>query len=160
MAEAGRRQVAKRLTDADKALRAAAGRVLDARFAQMSDTIGDWWSSIRPDELVGFVGVKRRAGGALFVNLVAALRVDPVGETVERDALGVYGDSQLNALGLSIFLARAELLGSTLVVLDDPISGSDADHRLTFVQNTLGRLLDAGTQVVLTTFDNKLAERR
>lgn len=158
VAEAARRRVAKRLAAAEKVLRVAAGRVLDARFAQMSDTIGDWWSSVRPEELVGFGGVKRRAGGALFVNLVAALRADPVGVTVERDALGVYSDSQLNALGLSIFLARAELLGSPLVVLDDPIPGSDADHRLTFVQNTLGRLLDAGTQVILTTFDNKLAD--
>lgn len=70
----------------------------------------------------------------------------------------MYSDSQLNALGLSIFLARAELLGSSVVVLDDPIPGSDADHRLTFVQNTLTRLLDAGTQVILTTFDSKLAD--
>lgn len=158
VAEGARRRVVARVTTADKALRTAAGRVLDARFARMSDTIGAWWTSIRPEELVGFGGVKRRAGGALFVNLVAALRADPTWDAVERDALGVYSDSQLNALGLSIFLARAELLGVPLVVLDDPIPGSDADHRLTFVQNSLGRLLDAGTQVVLTTFDGKLAD--
>ena len=70
----------------------------------------------------------------------------------------MYSDSQLNALGLSIFLARAQLLGAPVVVLDDPIPGSDSDHRLTFVQNTLGGLLDSGTQVILTTFDSKLAE--
>jgi hypothetical protein len=102
--------------------------------------------------------VKRRAGGERFVNLVAARRADPAAKVIERDALGVYSDSQLNALGLSIFLARAELLGTPLVVLDDPIPGSDPEHRLTFVQNTLGRLLDGGTQVVLTTFDGKLAD--
>jgi AAA domain-containing protein len=155
---AGVRRAAKRLSKAERALRTAAGRVLDARFDKMSDTISAWWTSIRPEELVGFGGVKRRAGGALFVNLVAALRADSAGAPVERDALGVYSDSQLNALGLSIFLARAELLGSPIVILDDPIPGSDADHRLTFVQNTLTRLLDTGTQVVLTTFDNKLAD--
>jgi len=44
------------------------------------------------------------------------------------------------------------------VVLDDPIPGSDGDHRLTFVQNTLQGLLDAGTQVILTTHDSKLAD--
>lgn len=156
--EAIRQRTIRRLTAADKALRDGAGAVLDGRFAQMSDTITKWWSTIRPEELVGFGGIKRRAAGALFVNLIADLRVDATSTPVEREALGVYSDSQLNALGLSIFLARTELLGAPIVVLDDPIPGSDAGHRLTFVQYTLGALLAAGTQVILTTFDSKLAE--
>ncbi len=158
LAEARRQRIIKRLNNAEKHLRDAAGSVLDTRFDQMSDTITKWWGTIRPDELVGFGGVKRRAGGNLFVNLVAALHVDPTSPAVERDALGVYSDSQLNALGLSLFLARNDLLGSPIVVLDDPIPGSDSNHRLTFIQNTLGFLLDAGIQVILTTFDSKLAE--
>ncbi len=158
VSEAGRQLTIKRVTAAERALREAAVDLVDTRFAQMSDTITSWWTTIRPEELVGFGGIKRRAGGALFVNLVAALRSDPGSDPVEREALGVYSDSQLNALGLSIFLARAELLRSPIVVLDDPIPGSDADHRLTFVQNTLGKLLDSGVQVVLTTFDGKLAD--
>lgn len=156
--EAARQRTIKRLTAAERALREAAGAVLDGRFAQMSTTITGWWATIRPEELVGFGGIKRRAGGALYVNLVAALRAELGSDPIERDALGVYSDSQLNALGLSIFLARTELLGSPIVVLDDPIPGSDPAHRLTFVQNTLGRLLDSGVQLVLTTFDSKLAD--
>ena len=156
--EAIRQRTIRRLTAADKALRDGAGAVLDDRFAQMSDTITKWWSTIRPEELVGFGGIKRRAAGTLFVNLIADLRVDATSTPVEREALGVYSDSQLNALGLSIFLARTELLGAPIVVLDVPIPGSDAGHRLTFVQYTLGALLTAGTQVILTTFDSKLAE--
>lgn len=156
--ESARQRTIKRLSNAESELRAAAGAVLDARFAQMSDTITKWWATIRPEELVGFGGIKRRAGGALFVNLIASLRIDPTSTPVEREALGVYSDSQLNALGLSIFLARNELLGAPIVMLDDPIPGSDADHRLTFVQNTLSELLGAGIQVLLTTFDSKLAE--
>jgi len=76
---------------------------------------------------------------------------------VERHALGVFSDSQLNALGLATFLARTELMATPLVVLDDPIPGSDGDHRFTFAQDTIEALLDAGTQVVLTTYDDKLA---
>lgn len=155
---AARARVADRLAAAEKALRSAAGTVLDTRFGQMSGAIERWWLTIRPEELVGFAGVKRRAGGALFVNLVAALRSDPHAEPVQRDALGVFSDSQLNALGLATFLARVQLLAVPLVVLDDPIPGSDSDHRLTFVQNTLAALLDEGQQVILTTFDHKLAE--
>jgi hypothetical protein len=158
VAEAGRRRTVKRLKAAEQALGKGTRLVLDARFERMSEAIDGWWASIRPEELVGFGGVKRRAGGERFVNLDATLRAASSKDAVIRDALGVYSDSQLNALGLSIFLARAELLGSSVVVLDDPIPGSDADHRLTFVQNTLARLLDAGTQVILTTYDSKLAD--
>lgn len=156
--EATRQQTIRRLNTAEKSLSTAAGGVLDTRFTQMSDTITKWWTTIRPDELVGFGGIKRRAGGTLFVNLVADLRIDMLSTPVTREALGVYSDSQLNALGLSIFLARTELLGSRVVVLDDPIPGSDSDHRLTFVQDTLAELLNAGIQVIITTFDGKLAE--
>lgn len=156
--EATRQQTIRRLNTAEKALSTAAGAVLDTRFTQMSNTITKWWTTIRPDELVGFGGIKRRAGGALFVNLIADLRIDMLSTPVTREALGVYSDSQLNALGLSIFLARTELLGSRVVVLDDPIPGSDSDHRLTFVQDTLAELLNAGVQVIVSTFDGKLAE--
>ncbi|WP_428338667.1 AAA family ATPase [Mycobacterium sp.] len=158
VSEGTRQQIIRRLNTAEKALNAAAGAVLDTKFTQMSDTITKWWATIRPDELVGFGGIKRRAGGALFVNLVAALRIAATSTPVEREALGVYSDSQLNALGLSIFLARTELLGTRIVVLDDPIPGSDSDHRLSFIQTTLGQLLASDTQVILTTFDSKFAK--
>lgn len=158
VSEATRQQIIRRLNTADKALGAAVGGVLDTRFTEMSDTITKWWTTIRPDEPVGFGGIKRRAGGTLFVNLVAELRADSTSSPVTREALGIYSDSQLNALGLSIFLARTELLGAHVVVLDDPIPGSDSDHRLTFVQDTLAELLDAGVQIIVTTFDGKLAE--
>ncbi|WP_295851419.1 AAA family ATPase [uncultured Microbacterium sp.] len=153
-----RTAASKRLGRADRALQKAIASVLDARFASMSSAIERWWNTIRPEELVGFAGVKRRASGAVFVNLVGALQSDLQGDAVERDALGVFSDSQLNALGLSTFLARAELVGLPFLFLDDPIPGSDGDHRLTFVQNTLAALLDAGVQVIITTYDPKLAE--
>lgn len=146
-----------RVRAAEKELQKASVALLDARFTEMSKTIKDWWLTIRPEELVDFLGVKSKASGNRFVNLIAALHTDAGATPVERDALGVYSDSQLNALGLSIFLARAELLASPIVVLDDPIPGSDPDHRLTFVQNTITKLLDDGVQVILTTYDGKLA---
>jgi hypothetical protein len=148
----------RRLAAADRALAAGSGKVLDTRFTEMSTAIERWWLSVRPDELVSFGGVKRRAGGARFINLVGALRTDRAGDSIERDALGIFSDSQLNALGLATFLARTQLLASPLVVLDDPVPGSDPDHRLTFIQNTLGLLLDEDTQVVLMTHDSKLAD--
>lgn len=154
---AARAQADARLASGEKALEAAAATVLDARFEQMSDSITRWWLTIRPEKLVAFAGVQRRARGATFVNLMASLRTDPTAPAVERHALGVFSDSQLNALGLSTFLARTELLRTPLVVLDDPIPGSDGDHRFTFAENTVEGLLQGGTQVILTTYDDKLA---
>ena len=153
-----RQRALARVKSAEKALQDASTELLDARFAEMSDTIRSWWTTIRPEELVDFAGARPRAGGARFVNLIAALHAEAGTTPVVRDALGIYSDSQLNALGLSIFLARAELLKSPVVILDDPIPGSDPDHRLTFVQNTVTKLLDAGVQVILTTYDGKLAD--
>lgn len=153
-----RTSASRRLGRADRALQKAAAAVLDERFGAMSGAIERWWNTIRPEELVGFAGVKRCASGAVFVNLVGALQSELQGDTVERDALGVFSDSQLNALGLSTILARAELVGAPFVFLDDPIPGSDGDHRLTFVQNTLAAVLNSGVQVVVTTYDPKLAE--
>lgn len=157
-ARAARASAVKRLSAVDRVLRQASSAVLDSRFTEMSSAIEHWWLTIRPDELVSFAGVKRRAAGAVFVNLVASLQPQASAEAVERDALGVYSDSQLNALGLSTFLARAQLTDARAVILDDPIPGSDGDHRLTFVQNTLAGLLALGRQVILTTYDPKLAE--
>jgi len=154
---AARAQADLRLANAEKALAAAAATVLDSRFEQMSDSITRWWLTIRPEELVAFAGVQRRAGGATFVNLMASLRINATAPAVERHALGVFSDSQLNALGLSTFLARTELLRTPLVVLDDPIPGSDGDHRFTFAENTVDGLLQGGTQVILMTYDDKLA---
>lgn len=56
VAEAARQRQLKRINAADKAVREATTAVLDTRFAQMSDTITDWWSTVRPEELVGFGG--------------------------------------------------------------------------------------------------------
>lgn len=58
----------------------------------------------------------------------------------------------------SIFPARTGLLDSPVVVLDYSIPGSDPDHRLTFVQNTIAKLFDDGVRVILTTYDSRQAD--
>lgn len=156
--ERARRRKIGRAKAAEGKIKAGIASVLDARFASMSSAIVRWWSAIRPDELVTFDGVRRVATGSRFVNLVGSLRASGSASPIERDALGVFSDSQLNALGLSTFLARNELLGGRIVVLDDPIPGSDIDHRMTFIENTLGGLLDQGTQTIVLTHDPALAK--
>lgn len=156
--QAGHRSAVERLERADRVLVQAIMVVLDARFEQMSEAISTWWTTVRPqEELVSFAGVQRRASGQKYINLRANLRAGAYAEPVQRDAVGVYSDSQLNALGLATFLARAQLLAAPFLFLDDPIPGSDSDHRVTFADNTLSALIEGGHQVILTTFDTELA---
>lgn len=84
-----RQRALTRAKAAEKALQDASVELLDARFAEMSDTIKSWWLTIRPDELVDFVGARTRAGGTRFVNLIAALHAEAGTSPVVRDALGV-----------------------------------------------------------------------
>lgn len=138
------------LEDAEKAL-------VDARFNKMGAEISTWWSTLRPEELVQFGGLGRRASGRRYVNLSASLLASTDTSPEFRDAVGVFSDSQLNALGLSAFLARQVLIGSPFVVLDDPLPGYDPDHRVTFTLKTLSTLLDSGIQVIICTHDPKFA---
>lgn len=151
-----RKKVKQRVDTAGRAIEKAEEALLDDRFEKMGTEIGRWWATLRPDELVRFGGVDRRASGRRFVNLTAKLAVSKEASPQVRDAVGVFSDSQLNALGLSAFLARQQLLGSPFVILDDPLPGYDADHQVTFAANTVGTLLDEDVQVILLTHDPKV----
>jgi DNA repair exonuclease SbcCD ATPase subunit len=128
--------------------------VFNAKFQAMSDEIARWWNLLRPNEPVAFHRAAPRGSGRRLVALEAKLRAD--GHEVVRDALGVLSDSQLNALGVAAFLARAVLQGTPLVVLDDPLQSGDDEHRDTFIDLVVPELLDAGLQVVVTTYDSQL----
>jgi AAA domain len=128
--------------------------VFREKFAGMSDEILTWWNRLRPDEPVVFQRAEPRAGGRRFVDLKAKLSAG--GMVEERDALGIFSDSQLNALGLAAFLARAILQGVPFVVLDDPVQAGDDEHRDTFIDVVLPGLVDAGLQVIVTTHDSHM----
>jgi len=131
-------------------------QVFNEKFDGMSDEITRWWQLLRPDEPVHFEAVKPRGAGKRFVSFKVRLRPQLGALGVVRDALGVFSDSQLNALGLAAFLARTKLQESPLVVLDDPLQAGDSDHRATFVVYVLQELLDLGVQVIVLSFDDML----
>lgn len=155
--ERQRRRAQQRVSDAQRDISDAEQRLLDDRFDDMGAEIDRWWATLRPDELVRFGGVGRRASGRKYVNLTAELAISETASPQKRDAVGVFSDSQLNALGLAAFIARQRLLKSPVVVLDDPLPGYDPEHSVTFALNTVGALLDADVQVIVCTHDPKLA---
>ncbi|MDR6939412.1 AAA family ATPase [Arcanobacterium hippocoleae] len=154
--EARRTDAKRRLSKVSRTLSSAEKSLIDRRFDQMGAEIERWWSSLRPSELIGFGGVERRASGRRFVNLSATMSPAEGEAPEERSAIGVFSDSQLNALGLSAFLARQVLAGIPIVMLDDPLPGFDPDHTETFADLTLGQLIDSEIQVILLTHNPKL----
>lgn len=133
--------------------------VFNTKFVSMSKEIVDWWDTLRPDELTKFDGVKMRGSGKRWYDLKVKLKPAAGAAGVTKDAVSIFSDSQLNALGLSSFLARCSIQNSPFVVLDDPIPSGDEDHRLTFAMNTLAKILDSGTQAIVTVFDTTMAQQ-
>jgi hypothetical protein len=153
-----RSAVQKELDEAIKEIDRAKGKLFDARFEAISDEIESWWELLRPEEHVSFGGVKRRGTGRRFVDFKAAMRADLPEEPVERDAIGVFSDSQLNALGLAAFLARCEKQSVPFVVLDEPVQAGDDEHRTTFARFAVKQLMDNGVQVIVSSYDDRLTK--
>lgn len=147
----------KRLRATQKTIASATRRVLDQRLRSMAAEIRRWWSLLRPGELTTFGDLTRRGAGNKMLDLTAALFPEPNAQGETRNALAVLSNSQLNALGLSTFLARSQLLNTDLVVLDDPVPGSDPEHRVGFADGVLASLLDSDCQVIIATHDPQLA---
>lgn len=140
-------------------VREASKRVLDTKFDALSDEITTWWNLLRPDELSNFSGVQRAGTGRRYLDVKAGLQPAAGATTaVERDAVAVFSDSQLNCLGLSSFLARVSREDTSFVVLDDPIQASDEEHRYTFIRSVPAALLSAGRQVIILSHDQLLAK--
>jgi len=148
-----RSDVLKRLNKVEKYIQAADKALLDQKFDDMSDEIITWWQTLRsPSEPVGFSGVTRKASGRRFVNLNSSLN----NESKSLSAICSYSDSQLNALGLSTFLARQKKNGTPFIVLDDPLTGYDIEHRSSFSQDTINNLIKNNIQTIVLTHDKDL----
>ncbi|WP_434080682.1 hypothetical protein [Sanguibacter sp. Z1732] len=146
-----------RLKSAQRKITSAAKEVVDQKLELMAAEIRKWWSLMRPDELTAFDRLARRGAGSRYLDLTASLVPEADASGVVRNALAVLSNSQLNALGLATFLARCRQLGSAMIFLDDPVPGSDREHRYTFADKVTSELLSSGVQLVVTTHDAELA---
>lgn len=155
--EQAQKATTKELERALKDIDAAIAGVLDAKYDQLGGDVSKWWQLMRPDTTTRFSGLQRAGSGRRYIDMKAGLfesdaRTKP---TAIRDAVAVFSDSQLNALGLAAFLARSARQRCGFVVLDDPFPGSDGDHRTMFIDKVLPALADEGIQVVLLTHDDR-----
>jgi hypothetical protein len=153
---AARKQARKELEQALKEIDRGNEAVLDAKFQELSGSVGDWWNLLRPAEMSFFEAVRPRPGTRRTIDFKAGLASKPDRTDAKvRDVIAVFSQSQLHCLGLALFIARAVQEGGGFIVLDDPILSSDEDYRAFFTTGVVQKLLDLGVQIVLLTQDQK-----
>ena len=135
------------------------GYYVESRRASFSQGMQDVWSCLREDSYSVFsnVQVPEPKGKGFPVVLEVKATLNDGVETKEIDALKVFSESQVNALGVAAFVTRSRLLGHDLLIFDDPVQSMDEDHFKTFARDVLPPILDEGRQVILLTHNETFA---
>ena len=149
----------KELANIRKELMKFRGNYLESRRVMFSEGMQEVWSCLREDTYSAFsnlqVPVPKGKGFPVLLEVKATL--DDGSETKEIDALKVFSESQVNALGIAAFVTRSRLLGHDLLIFDDPVQSMDEDHFKTFARDVLPPILDEGRQVILLTHNETFA---
>lgn len=134
-------------------------KYLESRRVTFSEGMQELWSCLREDTYSAFsnlhVPVPKGKGFPVLLEVKATL--DDGNDTKEIDALKVFSESQVNALGIAAFVTRSRLLGHDLLIFDDPVQSMDEDHFKTFARDVLPPILSEGRQVILLTHNETFA---
>ena len=132
---------------------------LESRRELFSAGMESIWAALRNERYSSFsqlhIPNPRGRGFPIEIEVKAAL--DDGIDKREVDALRVFSESQVNALGIAAFVTRSKLLGHQLLILDDPVQSMDEDHFKTFARDLIPKLLDDGFQIVLLTHNDTFA---
>lgn len=132
---------------------------LENRRIKFTDGIESVWKSLRGEDYSDFSRLlfpqSRGKGYQVEIELKALL--DDSNEELEVDALSVFSESQVNALGIAAFVTRSQLLGHRILIFDDPVQSMDKDHFKTFASELIRCLLKEGFQIILLTHNDAFA---
>ena len=132
---------------------------LETKRVMFNDGIVEIWSALRKDRYSSFsklhIPPPRGRGFPIGIELKALL--DDKSSRREVDALRVFSESQVNALGVAAFVTRAKLLGHKILVFDDPVQSMDEEHFKTFARDLIQYVLNQGFQVILLTHNEVFA---
>ncbi len=132
---------------------------LEDRRSSFNAGIEEVWSALRKDRYSSFsqlhIPAPRGRGFPIEIGLKALL--DDRSNQKEVDALRVFSESQVNALGVAAFVTRAKLLGHKILILDDPVQSMDEEHFKTFARDLIPSVLEQGFQVILLTHNDTFA---
>lgn len=140
-------------------LKAVRQQLLESRRTGFNGGISEVWSTLRGDTYSVFshlhIPEPKRKGYKVEIEVKARLDDGTTQEDV--DALRVFSESQVNALGIAAFITRAKMLGHQVLIFDDPVQSMDEDHFHTFASDLLCHLLDGGFQVLVLTHNDTFA---
>ena len=132
---------------------------LESRRSAFSEGIRSVWSALRGDTYSFFseLNIPEPRGRGFPVEIEVKAQLDDGSDVRRVDALQVFSESQVNALGIAAFITRSELIGHQVLFFDDPVQSMDEEHFKTFARDVLGYLLAKGFQVVLLTHNDTFA---
>jgi DNA repair exonuclease SbcCD ATPase subunit len=132
---------------------------LESRRLDFSEGISTIWDKLRSDRYSSFAKlfIPKPKGRGFPVKIEVKALLDNNSETIEVDALGVFSESQINAVGIAAFVTRSKLMGHTCLVFDDPVQSMDEEHFKTFAGEVLTYLCDEGFQVIVLTHSDLFA---
>lgn len=147
------------LAAAREALIVVRQELLDQRRQDFNDGMTRVWGTLRADRYSAFshLLIPPPRGRGFPIEIEVKARLDDNVQTKEVDALRVFSESQVHALGVAAFVTRCGMLGHRFIVLDDPVQSMDEEHFLTFATKLIPLLLDDGFQVVILTHNETFA---
>ena len=132
---------------------------LESRREQFNGEVNSVWTALRNERYSSFsqLHIPQPSGRGFLIEIELKASLDDSHAQVEVDALRVFSESQVNALGIAAFVARAKLLGHRLLIFDDPVQSMDEEHFKTFARDVIPQLLNEGFQVILLTHNDTFA---
>ena len=132
---------------------------LEARRTSFNDGIEEVWSALRKDRYSSFsqLHILAPRGRGFPIEIEVKAWLDDRSDRKEVDALRIFSESQVNALGVAAFVTRAKLLGHKILVFDDPVQSMDEEHFKTFARDLIPSVLEQGFQVILLTHNDTFA---
>jgi hypothetical protein len=132
---------------------------LESRRTSFNQGIDSVWNALRADRYSSFskLHIPPPSGRGFPVEIEIKAVLDDGQQQKEVDALRVFSESQVNALGIAAFVTRSKLLGHKVLIFDDPVQSMDEEHFRTFAQDVLTHVLAEGFQVILLTHNDKFA---
>jgi hypothetical protein len=149
--EQAKRQAQKDLETIRTALMGYRQRFLDCRRTAFTEEMQRVWGALRSDVYSRFsqLHIPPPRGKGFPIEIEVKATVDDGSGPREVDALRVFSESQVNALGVAAFITRSRLVGHRVVILDDPVQSMDEEHFKTFAQELLPWMLEQGLQVIV-----------
>lgn len=132
---------------------------LEMKRTSFNDGIQTIWTALREDRYSSFkrLHIPEPRGRGFPVEFEIKATLDDRSEQHEVDALRVFSESQVNAIGLGAFVTRGKLLGHKILIFDDPVQSMDEDHFKSFASRVIPNLLDIGFQVIIFTHNDTFA---